>query len=268
MKSDFPIGIFDSGIGGLTVAREITDLMPNEKIVYYGDTLHLPYGQKSKQNIINYCSKICDFLTKKKCKAIIIACNTASSIALNNIKNKVGDKYLIFNVIDPVIKKISELKSNNIGIIGTNTTIESGVYEKKIKELEKKYLISSLATPLLAPMIESGFHDASIKKQIITTYLNHKKLKSIDTLILGCTHYPLIKREISEIYNNKIKIISSLESIGKHIKNQLKIKKLMNTNKSKKKHEFYISDLTVSFQENAKSFFNKEIHLKEKNIFI
>ena len=133
MKSDFPIGIFDSGIGGLTVAREITDLMPNEKIVYYGDTLHLPYGQKSKQNIINYCSKICDFLTKKKCKAIIIACNTASSIALNNIKNKVGDMYLIFNVIDPVIKKISELKSNNIGIIGTNTTIESGVYEKKNK---------------------------------------------------------------------------------------------------------------------------------------
>ena len=137
MKSDFPIGIFDSGIGGLTVAREITELMPHEKIVYYGDTLHLPYGQKSKQNIINYCSKICDFLIKKKCKAIIIACNTASSIALNNIKNKVGDNYLIFNVIDPVIKKISEIKSNNIGIIGTNTTIESGVYEKKIRNLKK-----------------------------------------------------------------------------------------------------------------------------------
>ena len=268
MKSDFPIGIFDSGIGGLTVAREITKLIPHEKIVYYGDTLHLPYGQKSKQSIINYCSKICDFLIEQNCKAIIIACNTASCIALNNIKKKFGDDYLIFNVIDPVIKKIEELKSNNIGIIGTNTTIESGVYEKKIKEIEKKCNIYSLATPLLAPMIETGFHDATIKKQIIATYLNHKRLKSIDTLILGCTHYPLIKKEINEIYNNKIEIISSLESIGKHIKSQLKIKKLMNTTKYEKKHEFYISDLTTSFQENAKSFFNKEIHLKEKNIFI
>ena len=268
MKSDFPIGIFDSGIGGLTVAREITEIMPHEKIVYYGDTLHLPYGQKSKQNVINYCSRICDFLIKQNCKAIIIACNTASSIALNNIKIKVGDKHLIFNVIDPVIKKIEELKSNKIGIIGTNATIESGIYEKKIKEIKKKCIISSLATPLLAPMIESRFHDASIKKQIIATFLNHKKLKSIDTLILGCTHYPLIKKEINEIYNNKIEIVSSLESIGKHIESQLKIKKLMNTNKSEKKHEFYISDLTISFQENAKSFFKKEINLKEKNIFI
>tara|TARA_B100001057_G_scaffold227039_2_gene227389 strand:+ start:31533 stop:32339 length:807 start_codon:yes stop_codon:yes gene_type:complete len=268
LKSDFPIGIFDSGIGGLTVAREITELMPHEKIVYYGDTLHLPYGQKSKQNIINYCSKICDFLIEQNCKAIIIACNTASCIALNNIKKKLGDDYLIFNVIDPVIKKIEELKSNNIGIIGTNTTIESGVYEKKIKEIEKNCIISSLATPLLAPMIETGFHDATIKRKIIATYLNHKKLKSIDTLILGCTHYPLIKKEINEIYNNKIEIISSLESIGRYIKNELKIKKLMTATKYEKKHEFYISDLTTSFQENAKSFFNKEIHLKEKNIFI
>ena len=165
MKSEFPIGIFDSGIGGLTVAREIIELMPNEKVIYFGDTLHLPYGEKSDKKVINYCSKICEFLMQKKCKAIVVACNTASSVAINSIQKKIGEECYLFNVIDPVIEKIRNFKSRNIGIIGTNATIRSKVYEKKINEIYKDIKVFSLATPLLAPMIESRFHDASIKKK-------------------------------------------------------------------------------------------------------
>ncbi len=267
MKSEFPIGIFDSGIGGLTVAREIIELMPNEKVIYFGDTLHLPYGEKSDKKVINYCSKICEFLMQKKCKTIVVACNTASSVAINSIQKKIGEECYLFNVIDPVIEKIRNFKSRNIGIIGTNATISSKVYEKKINERYKDIKVFSLATPLLAPMIESGFHDASIKKKIIATYLNNQKLNSIETLILGCTHYPLILSEIQEFYNNKVHIISSLNSIGSHIKEKLKKNKLLNTQKFKKKHEFFVSDITTSFRKNANAFFTQKISLKENNIF-
>ena len=267
MNSEFPIGIFDSGIGGLTVAREIIELMPNEKIIYFGDTLHLPYGEKSKEKVINYCSKICKFLLSKKCKAIVIACNSASSLALDYIKKEVGSNSIIFNVIDPVIDCVNNLQNKKIGIIGTNATINSKVYESKINKLKKELSVFSLATPLLAPMIESRFHDASIKKKIIATYLKHDKLKEIETLILGCTHYPLIEPEIKNFYNEKVNIISSLNAIGLHIKNTFQKKRLLNENPNSKKHEFFVSDFTTSFQNSAKIFFNNEINLKEKNIF-
>ncbi len=267
MKSELPIGVFDSGIGGLTVAREIIELMPNEKVIYFGDTLHLPYGEKSKEKVINYCSKICEFLLKQECKAIVIACNTASSLAIKNIEKEVGNKCLVFNVIDPVIEFVQNLKSKKIGIIGTNATIESNVYEKKMVGPNSISSIFSLATPLLAPMIESSFHDESIKKKIIATYLKNDNLQNIDTLILGCTHYPLIQDKINEFYNGKVNIISALDSIGLYIQNELKKKNFLNKKNYIKKHEFFISDFTNSFQKSAKSFFNKEINLKEIHIF-
>ena len=267
MKSELPIGVFDSGIGGLTVAREIIKLMPNEKVIYFGDTLHLPYGEKSKEKVISYCSKICDFLLKKQCKAIVVACNTASSVAIKNIKKEIGNKCLVFNVIDPVIEFVQHLKSKKIGVIGTNATIESKIYEKKIMELKSISSVFSLPTPLLAPMIESGFHDESIKKKIIATYLKNDNLQNIDTLILGCTHYPLIQNEINKFYKGKVNIISSLNSIGLYIQTELKKKHLINKKHQMKKHDFFISDLTNSFQKSAKSFFYEEINLKEIHIF-
>ena len=267
MNSNLPIGIFDSGIGGLTVAREIIDLMPNEKIIYFGDTLHLPYGEKSKKKVVNYCLKICQFLRSKNCKAIVIACNSASSLALKKIKKEFEGRSIIFNVIDPVINCIKKLETKKIGVIGTNATISSNIYEDKINSLNDNYLVSSLATPLLAPMIESGFHDDSIKKKIIATYLKKSELSEIETLILGCTHYPLIQKEIKEIYKNKIDIINSLNAIGQFISEKLEKNNLLNQNNIKKTHEFYVSDLTLSFQKSAKLFFKNKITLKEKNIF-
>ena len=268
MKSKLPIGIFDSGIGGLTVAREIINLMPEEKIIYFGDTLHLPYGEKSKKKIDDWCSKICDFLIQKKCKAIIIACNTASALSIDIIQEKIKKKCLLFNVIDPVIQSVQNIKPlNRIGVIGTNATIHSNLYQKKIHVVAPNISVFSLATPLLAPMIESGFHDESIKKKIIYTYLKNPNLKNIDALILGCTHYPLIKQQIESFYKKSFSIISSLNSIGLCVQTELEKNQLKNPNLNNQKHEFFVSDLTDSFQKSAEYFFNEKIILKEKNIF-
>jgi len=267
--SDLPIGIFDSGIGGLTVARHITTLMPQEKIIYFGDTLHLPYGEKSKKKIQTFSLEIVNFLIKKKCKAIIIACNSASSLSIDYLTKKFKDQNIIlFNVIDPIINYITKLNSEHqIGVIGTRATIQSGVYEKKIYALKKNHSVVSLETPLLAPMIEANFYNESIKMKIIKSYINDKKLKNIDSLILGCTHYPLIERQINNIYHSKVKIINSLKFTTEEVVKKLRKKNLLTTKKKNTKHEFFVSDLTESFQESAKLFFNKKIILKEKNIF-
>jgi len=270
--SDLPIGIFDSGIGGLTVARHLTNLLPEEKIIYFGDTLHLPYGEKSQRKIQQFSLKIIKFLIEKKCKAIIIACNSASSQSVNYLENNIlikKNNIILFNVIDPII---SYLKKSNtihkIGVIGTNATIRSNVYENKITDLQKNYSLVSLSTPLLAPMIESNFYNESIKKKIIKSYLNNEKLKDIDAIILGCTHYPLIESEIKNIYKGNIKIINSLKHTSEKVIQTLKKKNILTKIKNgNRKHEFFVSDLTESFQESAKLFFNEKVILKEKNIF-
>ena len=176
--SEFPIGIFDSGIGGLSLAKSLTQLMPKEKIVYFGDTIHLPYGEKSKKQIQKFSLKIIDFLIDKKCKAIIIACNSASSASVDFIKNICEQKnIIILNVIDPIIEYIDSFDPNKIiGVIGTNATINSNIYENKISKLKKQHKIISLSTPLLAPMIESSYYNESIKTKIIEYYLKKNHL--------------------------------------------------------------------------------------------
>tara|TARA_B100001758_G_scaffold247951_1_gene268978 strand:+ start:12701 stop:13501 length:801 start_codon:yes stop_codon:yes gene_type:complete len=262
-----PIGIFDSGIGGLTVANAIKKELPNEKIIYFGDTEHLPYGEKSKEAIQNFSKKIISFLVKKKCKIIVIACNSASSVADNSIYN-ICKGVPVFNVIDPVITEITRVCSNyNIGVIGTKATIGSKVYEKKIKKLCKNANVNSLATPLLAPMIEEGFINEEISHTIINNYLSNPLLKNIDHLILACTHYPLIHNEIKNYYNGQIHVIDSAYIIAKHIKNVLKKNNLLST-KSDKKHHFYVSNYTISFEKSAKFFFKEDIKLEEIGLFI
>ncbi|MAW21132.1 MAG: glutamate racemase [Flavobacteriales bacterium] len=262
-----PIGIFDSGIGGLTVANAIKKVLPNEKIIYFGDTEHLPYGEKSKEAIQNFSKKIISFLVKKRCKIIVIACNSASSVADNNIYN-ICKGIPIFNVIDPVITEIVEVCSNyNIGVIGTKATIRSQVYEKKIKRLCNNANVNSLATPLLAPMIEEGFINEEISHTIINNYLSNPILNNIDHLILACTHYPLIHNEISNYYKGKINVIDSAYIVAQHIKNTLKKNSLLST-KSDKEHHFYVSNYTVSFEKSAKFFFKEDLKLEEVSLFI
>ena len=267
MNSEQPIGIFDSGIGGLTIAAAINKILPNEQIIYFGDTQHLPYGDKSNKKILFYSDRIVDFLLKKKCKAIIIACNSASAIAYDFLEKKTLKKCLLFNVISPLIKYIeSDISIKNIGIIGTNATISSNVYKNNIELTRKDINVKSLATPLLASLIEEN-NQKLYQKGIVETYLSDNTIKNIDTLVLGCTHYPLIESIISKYYNKNVNILSSLNHIGQEVRQKLQQNNLLRFSRNKLKHNFYVSDYTSHFQQKTKLFFPSSIILKEENIF-
>ena len=258
-----PIGIFDSGIGGLTVANAIQRVLPKESIIYFGDTTHLPYGDKSADSIKYYAIRISQFLLKHHAKMIVIACNTASSLAYETVKDFVDGQVPVINVIDPVVDIVAAQKNlSKVGVIGTKGTIKSDIYAKKLKAKNKKLDVASLATPLLAPMIEEGFFNNKISRSIIGSYLANRKLKKIDSLILACTHYPLIKQEIDEYYSQKINIIDSAGVVADHVKKVLSENKLLATNQ-KPKHRFYVSDFTNSFEESTKNFFKTKIQLEE-----
>lgn len=259
------IGIFDSGIGGLTVVKALMKVLPKENIVYFGDTKHLPYGEKSIKSIQEFSTKIINFLVSKKCKIIIIACNSASSAVAQSIA-KTAYNIPILNVIDPVIKEVVKVCSNNIGVIGTKATISSNIYEKKIKLLDNNANINSLATPLLAPMIEEEFINEKISSTIITNYLSDKRLTNISHLILACTHYPLIQQEISDYYKNKVTVIDSATIVAKYIALKLKKLDLLRVSTTKN-HHFYVSNYTDSFEKSANFFLKKSIKLKEVDIF-
>ena len=262
-----PIGVFDSGIGGLTVASSINKLLPNESIVYFGDTAHLPYGDKSPDSIKYYAIRISQWLLQKQCKMIVIACNTASAMAYETVKDFVGDKAIVVDVINPVVQEIaSNATSKHIGVIGTKGTIKSDIYAKKIKLANASKEVHSLATPLLASMIEEGFFNNNISRTIIHDYLSRPKLKKIDALILACTHYPLIRKEIDAYYHNKIKILDSATVVAEYVQEVLKKRKLLATTNRSFQH-FYVSDYTKSFEKSTRYFFQRKIKLEEARIW-
>ena len=265
MKETSAIGIFDSGIGGLTVGHQITKLMPNERIIYFGDTKHLPYGDKSRDAITHYSKNITDFLLQQKCKMVVIACNTASALAFNTVEELCKDRAIAVNVIDPVIDFTCESKAQSVGIIGTKNTISSDVYASKIKANQPELKTKSLATPLLVPMIEEGFYQSKISNTILSNYLEREELLDIDHLILGCTHYPLIEEEIKQYYKGSVEIVNSAKIVSKYIKNKLTVTNLLNQSEPKA-HEFHVSDYTDSFEQSAQYFFGKRINLKETRL--
>jgi glutamate racemase len=267
MSNINPIGIFDSGIGGLTVANAINKKLPNEKLIYFGDTAHLPYGDKSADSIKYYSIRIAKFLLDNNCKTIVIACNTASSLAYETVKDFVGKNALVINVIDPVVEKAAtDDQYKKIGVIGTKGTIKSDVYSEKIKAVNNGIEVASLATPLLAPMIEEGFFNNKISRTVIQSYLEKPKLKKIDALILACTHYPLIKPEIEEYYKGEVNIYDSAEIVADYVKKALSGKKLLSKGQ-KPQHHFYVSDFTESFEKSTRFFFKTKIHLEEVSIW-
>ena len=267
-KKNTAIGIFDSGIGGLTIAKEINNVLPNENLIYFGDTEHLPYGEKSISSIQKFSERIIKFLLNQNCKIIIIACNSASASLNYKSFKKLILSGKIINVIDPVVNEITKSYKNcTVGVIGTKATIESGVYKRKIKKKSDSINVSSLATPLLAPMIEEGFINQEISQTIIRNYLINKKIKNIDHLVLACTHYPLIQNEIEKFYNRKTNIINSSKIVANTVKEKL-IKLGLNNSNNNPKHEFFISNYTKSFEKSANFFFNEKIKLQEINLFI
>jgi len=261
-----PIGIFDSGAGGLTVAGAVKNILPNEKIIYFGDTAHLPYGDKSVDAIKQYSLKITDFLLEKNCKIILIACNTASAAAYETVKNHVGENAIVLNVIDPATKFIANnSKYKKIGVIGTKGTISSDLYSTKIKKIDNQKQVVSMATPLFVPMIEEGFIYDNISNAIIKNYLSDERLQNIDSLILACTHYPIIKNQIRKFFNFKTNIVDSSQVVARELQRILAEKQLFNTN-TNPKHEFYVSDYTDFFSTLAEMFFDEEVNLIKADV--
>jgi glutamate racemase len=262
MKKEQPVGIFDSGIGGLTVAHAIKQMMPNERLVYFGDTAHLPYGDKSEAAIQAYSIKIADVLLKKDCKVIVIACNSASSAAYELLKEYVNRSVKVINVIDPMVNLVTQnFHDCTVGLIGTKRTVQSGIYSKKIESSNRNIILNPLPAPLLVPMIEEGFFNNKISHNIIEEYLNDPLLQGIAALILGCTHYPLIKREISEFYAGKVEVLDSSEVVARALYEYLSSERLVNDQKGGNDH-FLVSDYTDSFEASTKLFFHESVHLE------
>lgn len=261
--SSSPIGIFDSGTGGLTVAYAIKNLLPKESLVYFGDTAHFPYGDKSEAAIQAYSIKIADVLLRKGCKVIVIACNSASSAAYELLKEYVRREVHIINVIDPMVDLLTtQFEGKQIGLIGTRRTVQSGIYSKKIQETNKSITLKSLATPLLAPMIEEGFFNNQISHEIIAQYLADAALQNIEALILACTHYPLIKKEITEFYQSNMPILDSAEVVALALKTHLEQHRLLN-DREHVEHHFYVSDYTESFEASTRLFFQEKVNLEQ-----
>ena len=256
-----PIGIFDSGIGGLTVAHALVKHLPKENLIYFGDTAHLPYGDKSTAAIQAYAVKIAHMLLQQGCKLILIACNSSSAAAYELVKEYVGSKAIVMNVIDPTVRFLKENYAHKpVGLIGTRQTVNSHVYKKKLDELNADINLLSHATNLLASAIEE-FGNHQVINALLEYYLTHPELQKIDALVLACTHYPIIKDRILATYKKPIEIIDSSEIVADAVKKQLEKHHLLNDNGTSTKH-FYLSDYTDSFAKNAKLFFGDDITLE------
>ena len=256
------IGIFDSGIGGLTVVKEIKRAIPNCPIVYFGDTARYPWGNKSAELVRKYSSEITNFLIQQGAQDIIIACNTASTFANDYLKKKFPE-INFYDVINPVIRQIiskSKARKNfKVGVIGTQGTIGSKVYEKKIKQKNNKIEIFSKACPLFAPIAEEGLSDHKLAEITAANYLGEWKNKKLDAIVLGCTHYPLLKNAIKKTLGD-IMFISSAEEIAKELKD--KFKSIGNKNI---KDIYYFSDLTANYKKLASGIIGKKIKINKAN---
>lgn len=256
-----PIGIFDSGIGGLTVLKEIAKLLPNENLIYLGDTARVPYGIRSAETVIKYSLECAFFLFRKEIKMLVVACNTSSSLSLEILKKKLPIP--VIGVIEPGVKAALKVtKNGKIGIIGTEATIQSEAYPKKIKSINPDIEVVSKACPLFVPLVEEGILEGKIAELVVERYLKELKNSGIDTLVLGCTHYPLLKKTIQQ-YMGGIQLVDSAQEIAQEVKDLLFLQKLINKNSKAGAKTFYVTDSPERFKKIGEIFLNYEI----KNIF-
>jgi glutamate racemase len=237
------IGVFDSGVGGLTVVREIFKELPDYKIIYFGDTARTPYGTKSKETIIKYAREDANFLLDHGAKIIVIACNTASAVAAEILRKELDVP--VFEVIVPAVQAAVSATHGKVGVIGTRATISSGIYETMIKGAKKDIQVESQPCPLLVPLVEEVWLNHPETKKIVKKYLQSLKNKQIDTLILGCTHYPVLKEIIKARISQKVKLVDSAEEVVRELK--IFLAKNSEVEKSLAKegeHKFFVSDLT------------------------
>ena len=253
------IGVFDSGVGGLTVAREIMRQLPNETIYYFGDVKNCPYGDKTKEEIIKYTDRAVKFLIDKGVKMIVLACNTATAAALDYLQDKYDIP--IIGVVQPGARRaIQATENNKVLVLGTKFTANSKVYDIEIENINSDILVFDKACPAFVPFIESeGNLDKEATKNILKESLNNTSNLGIDTVVLGCTHYPILKKDIEEYYGSSIKVISSGREAAREVSTVLGYAKLHQKKLNKKEHKFYISEASENFNNIASKWLNKQI---------
>ena len=295
-----PIGIFDSGIGGLTVARAACDLLPSESVLYFGDTAHLPYGEKSPELIRKYSTRIALHLVNSGCKAIVVACNSASSNALEQVREAVGDSIPVIDMVHPVVESLyvsggssnsgavsssgdaafsvalsttgEPSRSKKVGLIGTRATISSELYKSAIESLnngsKETVKLISRATPLLASAIEEGFYNDTIPGAVLEAYLEDGFFNELDSIILGCTHYPLVSEEVKALLPKSVEVINSPKIVALALKKALSERGLLvdESAQSVVSNKFQVSDLTENFRLGAERFFGGNISLDEVDL--
>lgn len=252
---DAPIGVFDSGVGGLTVAREIMRQIPNEKIIYFGDTARVPYGSKSRETVTRYSEQIVRFLRAFQVKTIVVACNTASAYALDTLERDIDIP--IIGVVKPGARTATDVtKNGRIGVIATEATIGSGMYTKYIKELSSDVTIYGKACPLFVPLVEEGLWEDPVTDEIARRYLTELIDIDIDTLILGCTHYPLIRSTLRRIMGERVTLVNPAYETAIELKQMLSREDLLNDappGLGSNKYQFYVSDKAEKFVRFANS---------------
>lgn len=262
---DAPVGVFDSGVGGLTVAREIMRNLPSEKIVYFGDTARVPYGSKSRENVIRYSRQIIHFLLEQQVKAIVIACNTASAFALDEVRDEFGIP--ILGVIEPGARVAAqETKNKKVGVIGTEGTIGSGIHASYLKKLDPEIRVISKACPLFVPLVEEGWLHDPVTMEVVARYLQEFKEKEVDTLILGCTHYPLIRSTIREFMGESVRLVNPAYETALELGALLRKEHLLSAGKKQEEfpYRFYVSDLADKFKAFANSILPYDVEMTKK----
>ncbi len=259
---DRAIGIFDSGVGGLTVFKEIKRLLPEEDIIYLGDTARVPYGIRSKETVTRYSIENTEFLLSRGIKLLVIACNTASSLSLEEIRSRTSVP--VVGVIEPGAKAaVKSTRNKKIGIIGTEATVRSMAYPETIKSMDNTVQVFSKACPLFVPLVEEGWFTGEVARLVAETYLGELKDKGIDTLILGCTHYPLLKGVISDVMGKSITLVDSAQETAKIVKDKLEELNLKN-NSVKASYTFYVTDSPERFIKVGEKFLGEKIDNIEK----
>lgn len=244
---DAPIGVFDSGVGGLTVVREIMRQLPSENVIYFGDTARVPYGSKSKDTVLKFSKQIVRFLMTKNVKAIVFACNTASALALEDMRHEI--EIPVVGVVRPGARMAADMsKTKSVGIIGTDATIKSGIYNDYIRQLDPEITVVGKACPLFVPLVEEGLLEDRITDDMVDRYLSELKPYNVDALVLGCTHYPLLMNPIKRYMGDSVTLVNPAYETAKELKSILQKNDMLNNATSTPNYEFYVSDGVDKFK--------------------
>lgn len=265
MKPHKAVALIDSGVGGLTVAKEVMNEMPNEKLIYFGDLVHMPYGPRSKKEVKTFIYKITEFLMTQDIKMLIVACNSASAAGLGELRAKFDIP--VIGVIEPGARAaVNTTENNKIGVIGTTGTINSGAYEKAIKRIDPFVEVYSKACPLFVLLVENDLTSSNEAVLIAREYLTPLKEAGVDTVIMGCTHYPLMRSVIEQVMGPEVTLINSAKVIAKKAHKILKQKNLLRVNEKPPRHRFYVSGYSEKFQELGEKFLHHDLKAYEVKI--